>query len=58
MIYFRSVKPDEADILGGIIAESASGEFRVDYSYDALLEQLRERLLPALNEVLFGRVKK
>ena len=54
----RNFKVKEADILGGIIAESASGEFRVDYSYDALLEQLRERLLPALNEVLFGRVKK
>ncbi|MBI2136959.1 hypothetical protein HYU12_00390 [Candidatus Woesearchaeota archaeon] len=54
----RNFSVKEAGILGGVVAESASGEFRVDYSYDALLEQLKERLLPELNEILFGRVKK
>ncbi len=43
----------EADIAGGIIAESADGSLRVDYSYEALLEQLKDSLMPELDKLLF-----
>jgi len=41
----------EAEISGGIIAESANTELRVDYSYDTLLKQLKESLMPELNKI-------
>ncbi len=43
----------EADIIGGIIAESADGSLRADYSYEALLDQLRDSLRPELDKLLF-----
>ncbi len=46
-------KAREADITGGIIAESADGSLRVDYSYEALLDQLKDSLLPELDKLLF-----
>lgn len=51
--YVTGYKAKEADITGGIIAESADGSLRVDYSYEALLEQLKESLLPELDKLLF-----
>jgi len=46
-------KVKDTDIIGGIIAESSNGTLRVDYSYETLLEQLQESLMPELNEMLF-----
>ena len=46
-------KVKDAPILGGVIAESANGTLRVDYSYETLLEQLHESLMGELNELLF-----
>ncbi len=46
-------KIKEAEITGGIIAESADGSLRADYSYEALLDQLKESLLPELDKLLF-----
>jgi len=55
--FVSDFKVVEADMLGGIIAESEGGTLRVDYSYETLLEQLKNSLLPELGEMLFGKKK-
>lgn len=49
----KIVKNDS--IAGGIIAESADGRLRVDYSYDALLEQARSKVLNNVARTLFEK---
>lgn len=44
----------EQEMLGGVIAESKDGRVRVDMSFEAILEQLREEHLGELSRVLFG----
>jgi len=51
----KNYKVKEANILGGVIAESKDGMLRVDYSYDLLLKQLKDELLPQLNKMLFHK---
>ena len=55
--FVGNVKVTEGDILGGIIAESADGTLRVDYSYETMLDQLKDSMLPELNEILFKTKK-
>ena len=43
------------DISGGIIAESADGKLRVDYSYDTILEQVKSKVLVNVAKILFGK---
>ena len=45
----------EDSITGGIIAESSDGRLRVDYSYDAMLEQARSKVLGDVANALFGK---
>ena len=42
------------DCLGGVIIESADGSIREDLTYDALLTERSEELLPIIAEILFG----
>ena len=49
----KVVKNDE--MLGGIIAESPDGKLRVDYSYETLLEQVKEKVLGDVAKILFGQ---
>ncbi len=51
--YVSGYKVKEADITGGLIAETADGSLRADYSYEAILEQLKDSLLPELDKLLF-----
>lgn len=51
--YVGGYKAKEADIAGGLIAETADGSLRADYSYEALIEQLKDSLLPELDKLLF-----
>ncbi len=44
-----------ADISGGIIAESADGKLKVDYSYEAVLEQVKSKVLVDVAKILFGK---
>ena len=55
--FVTGYKVKEADIIGGIIAESENGEIRVDYSYETLLAQIKDSLLPELNKLLFAERK-
>ena len=49
----KVVKTDE--MLGGLVAESADGKLQVDYSYDAIIEQLKSRVLIDVAKILFGK---
>lgn len=55
--FVDNAKVTETDILGGIIAESADGSLRVDYSYETMLKQLKDSMLPELNEMLLKTKK-
>lgn len=44
----------EAGIMLGLIAESKDGTIRVDYSFDALLQSIKESELQHINNMLFG----
>lgn len=44
---------EESDILGGIIAESDDRAVRVDYSYETILESIKEQNLQDLGNILF-----
>jgi V/A-type H+-transporting ATPase subunit E len=49
----KIVKDDT--MLGGIIAESPDRKLRVDYSYEALLERVRGKVLSDVARLLFGK---
>ncbi len=55
--YVSGCKVKEADVTGGIIAESSDGSLRVDYSYETMLEQLKDLLLPELDRLIFTGTK-
>ena len=42
-------------LCGGLVAESPDGRFRVDYSYDAILGQVRRKVLSDVARALFGK---
>ena len=42
------------DCLGGVVVESADGSIREDLTYDALLRERGEELLPMIAGILFG----
>jgi V/A-type H+-transporting ATPase subunit E len=42
------------DCLGGVVIESADGAIREDLTYDTLLKERSEELLPIIAEILFG----
>ena len=42
------------DCLGGVVIESADGTIREDLTYDALLKERSEELLPIIADILFG----
>jgi len=46
---------EDSSITGGIIAESLDGRLRVDYSYSALIEQVKARVLSNVARTLFGK---
>ena len=49
----KGAKPYESEILGGIIAENQSSTIRVDYSFETMLETIRESEMQNINRVLF-----
>jgi V/A-type H+/Na+-transporting ATPase subunit E len=46
---------NEEDIIGGIIAENKEQTIRIDYSFDSLLDQVKENNLSAIGKILFGK---
>lgn len=46
------VKP--VDISGGLIAENKDKTIRVDYSFDTMVDSIKEKELQTVNNILFG----
>jgi V/A-type H+-transporting ATPase subunit E len=52
--FIKDFRVAEDDILGGIIAEDEKGDVRVDYSYETILGNVKERYLQNIGKILFG----
>ena len=50
----KGFKAEHSDIIGGLIAENADGTVRVDYSFDTLLQDIKENELQKISRLLFG----
>jgi V/A-type H+/Na+-transporting ATPase subunit E len=53
----NGVKALAAPIAGGIIAESSDGKVRVDFSYETLMEQVRQQCMQDVAKILFSGKK-
>ena len=47
-------KAEPSGINGGLIAENADGTVRVDYSFDTMLQNIKENELQEISKILFG----
>ena len=52
--FVKGFNAETADIIGGIMAENREKTIRVDYSFDSMLENLKETELQNINRALFG----
>lgn len=50
----NSGKYQQAEMIGGIIAENKDETIRVDYSYDLLLSNVKEEKLAEISKILFS----
>jgi vacuolar-type H+-ATPase subunit E/Vma4 len=50
----KIVEVRESNCLGGVIAENIEGKLRIDNTYETRLDMLLPKLLPEINEELFG----
>ena len=50
----KGIKTENADISGGIIAENKETTIRVDYSFDTLLESIKDSEMQNISKLLFG----
>ena len=52
--FMKGMKIEHADIIGGIIAENNEKTVRVDYSFETMLESIKEKELQQISRILFG----
>ena len=52
--FIKGVNVEPADILGGIIGENNDKTIRIDYSFETMLEIIKESELQSINKILFG----
>tara|TARA_B100000315_G_C14363910_1_gene489716 strand:+ start:206 stop:751 length:546 start_codon:yes stop_codon:yes gene_type:complete len=52
--FVEGFKAESMDIIAGLIAENSDKTVRVDYSFDTMLESLKENELQSINKILFG----
>ncbi|MBI3027645.1 hypothetical protein HYY70_06050 [Candidatus Woesearchaeota archaeon] len=52
--FLKGFNAETAGIIGGIMAENRDKTIRVDYSFDAILESLKETELQNISRILFG----
>ena len=50
----KEFNAEAMDMTGGLIAENKDGTVRVDYSFDTMLQTIKENELQSINKVLFG----
>ena len=53
MKFVKGFEAAEAEIKGGIIAESKDRSVRIDESYDSILEGIRDRNLQEISKIIF-----
>ncbi len=51
--YAEGYKAQTANISGGIIAENRDGTIRIDYSYESILDKIRDESLKDVAKILF-----
>ena len=52
--FLKDFNAKTVDIIGGLIAENKDEIVRVDYSFDTMLQNIKENELQSINKVLFG----
>ena len=52
--FLEGLNAEAADIVGGLIAENKDKTVRVDYSFDTMLESLKENELQSISKMLFS----
>ncbi len=53
MKFIKDFESKNTDIIGGIIAENNDGTIRIDYSYETILEEVREKYMQEIAKILF-----
>ena len=51
--FVKGIDTLAADIIGGLIAENREGTVRIDYSFDTMLQSIKESELQSISKVLF-----
>lgn len=52
--FVKGIKMESAGIIGGIIAENNEKTIRVDYSFETMLDSIKEREMQHISRILFG----
>ena len=52
--FLREYDAKPADIIGGLIAENKEKNVRVDYSFETMLQIIKESEMQNINKILFG----
>ena len=52
--FIKGLSLEAAGIIGGLIAENREKTIRLDYSFDTLLETIKEKEMQSINKLLFG----
>ncbi|MFH1127019.1 MAG: V-type ATP synthase subunit E family protein, partial [archaeon] len=51
----KGIDVKEENIVGGVIFEDKEGNVRVDYTFDSVLEELKDEYLKEVSEILFKK---
>lgn len=52
--FFKGMDVQQLDMIGGFIAENREGTIRIDYSFDTMLQSIKEIELQSINKILFA----
>ncbi|MBI2650135.1 hypothetical protein HYX04_02360 [Candidatus Woesearchaeota archaeon] len=52
--FLKDFKVESANIIGGLMAENKEKTIRVDYSFETLLQSIKENELQNISKILFG----
>ena len=52
--FLKESNPEPANIIGGLMAENREKTIRIDYSFDSMLESIKESELQNISKALFG----
>ena len=52
--FMKGIEIEHTGLIGGLIAENKENTIRVDYSFETLLESVKEKELQQISKILFG----